>query len=168
MVTDDQLIGARALALRKEMKLNQQEMAEALGLSLRGWQRIERAEGVPNGESLMAFKKVGINPGWILTGLGPKKLDAKPEPTNSDLVTFVEILPDIAATIEAAYRESNARLREFELVNLSAQWLGEIQKMARNIGDRQELLSLLPWVSAQVKRDIANANAGLSKRAASD
>jgi len=167
-VTTSEEIGARIRIVRSEMSLSQKAMAELAGMSLRTWQGIEQGRNVPSGEPLLRFEPVGYNPGWILTGLGPKKLDAKPEPTNSDLVTFVEILPDIAATIEAAYRESNARLREFELVNLSAHWLGEIQKMARNIGDRQELLSLLPWVSAQVKRDIANANAGLSKRAASD
>ena len=150
------------------MKLNQQEMADALGLSLRGWQRIERAEGVPNGESLMAFKNVGINPGWILTGLGPKKLDEKPEPTTADMMVFVDFLLEIGAELEKVYRESGARLNEYDLLHTSTHWLGEVQKMVRNIGDIDELRSLLPWIAAQVKREIADANAGLSKRAASD
>lgn len=168
VVTDDQLIGVRALALRKEMRLNQQEMADALGLSLRGWQRIERAEGVPNGESLMAFKNVGINPGWILTGLGPKRLDEKREPTTAEMMVFVDFLLEIAAEVEKAYRESGARLHEYDLVHASTRWLGVIQKMVRNIGDIDELRSLLPWIAAQVKREIADANAGKTKRAASD
>ncbi|MCI9864916.1 LexA family transcriptional regulator [Rhizobium skierniewicense] len=65
-------IGARAKQARADNHLSQQEMADRLGLSLRGWQKIERGEGTPSGETLLNFEKLGINPGWVLTGLGPK------------------------------------------------------------------------------------------------
>lgn len=167
-LSDDPTVGDRARALREELRLSQVEMAKALGMSVRGWQKIERDEGLPNGETLMLFKTIGINPGWVLTGLGPKSADARPEPTNDDLIVFIQVLPDIGKAIERAYKASNARINEFDLVHGAAKWLGEIQKLVKNdIGDRELLLSLIPWVETQVKREIAEANAGERKRSGS-
>ncbi len=143
-------------------------MAKAIGISVRGWQKIERDEGLPNGETLMLFKSISINPGWVLTGLGPKHSDARPEPSHADLLVFIEVLPDIALTIAKAYNDANARINQHDLVAEAARWLGEMQELVKNdIGDKELLHSLLPWVEAQVKREIAAANAGKGKRGAS-
>lgn len=69
-------IGARAKAVRKEAGKKQSEMAEFLGLAIGTWQKLERDEVLPSGETLLQFAKLGINPGWVLTGLGPKHIDA--------------------------------------------------------------------------------------------
>ena len=57
--------------------LSQQEIADRLGLSLRGWQKIERDEGLPSGETLIRFKTLGWNPGWVLTGVGPERISSE-------------------------------------------------------------------------------------------
>lgn len=67
-------VGQRVLALRKELGKTQIEMAKVVGVATATWQKIERDEGLPAGETLMQFEKLGINPGWVLTGLGPKHL----------------------------------------------------------------------------------------------
>lgn len=36
---------------------------------------MERNEGMPSGDTLLRFGLTGYNPGWLLTGLGPEKLD---------------------------------------------------------------------------------------------
>lgn len=64
--------GERAKIVRREAAKTQAEMADILGISLGTWQKIERNEGLPSGETLMKFQKLGVNPGWLLTGLGPK------------------------------------------------------------------------------------------------
>lgn len=105
-VTD---IGARAKQVRDENGLSQQEMAGKLGMSLRGWQKIERGEGTPNGETLLGFDKFGINPGWVLTGVGPKRLDQAQEKglAAETLITrAVEEMKSVAANASEMVREA--------------------------------------------------------------
>lgn len=167
-VTTPEEIGARIALVRGELGLSQKAAAKLLGIGSTSLSNVETGQNVPSGETLLKFQSVGYNPGWILTGLGPKKLGAKPEATSADLQVFVGFLLEIAAEVEKVYRDNGARLNEYDLVHASTHWLGEIQKMVRNVGDIEELRSLLPWVAAQVKREIADANAGKTKRAASD
>lgn len=68
-------VGQRLLELRNELGHSQVAMAKLLGIANATWQKIERDEGLPSGETLMQFEKLGINPGWIISGLGPKNLD---------------------------------------------------------------------------------------------
>lgn len=167
-MTTPEEIGARIALVRGELGLSQKAAAKLLGIGSTSLSNIETGQNVPSGETLLKFQSVGYNPGWILTGLGPKKLDARPEPTNADMMVFVEFLLEIGTELEKVYRESGARLNEYDLFHTSTHWLGVVQKMARNIGDIDELRSLLPWITAQVRREIADANAGKTKRAASD
>lgn len=70
-------VGSRAKTVRLEAHKTQKQMAEFLQIATATWQKIERDEGLPNGETLMQFTLLGVNPGWLLTGLGPKSLDVK-------------------------------------------------------------------------------------------
>lgn len=104
-VTD---IGARAKQVRDENGLSQQEMADRLGMSLRGWQKIERGEGTPNGETLLGFDKFGINPGWVLTGVGPKHLgqpQQKGVEAEALILRAVEEMKSVAANASEMVRE---------------------------------------------------------------
>lgn len=74
-VSPENAVAQRALEVRNELGLSQKAMAEKLGISPRNWQGMEGGRNIPNGETLLNFQKLGINPGWILSGLGPKKLD---------------------------------------------------------------------------------------------
>lgn len=77
-MSDNQTVGSRLRLVRKMLHLSQQEMAEKLGLSTRGWQKIERDEGLPNSETLLRFNRLGINPGWVLSGIGPQRVPSEP------------------------------------------------------------------------------------------
>lgn len=72
-------IGERVKSVRKSKGLNQTEAAKILGISLTGWQKIERDESKPSADTLLDFNKFGIHPGWILTGTGPMMNDRSPE-----------------------------------------------------------------------------------------
>lgn len=166
-MTNDALdtVGKRAKSVRDEAGKTQKQMAEFLGVATATWQKIERDEGLPSGETLVQFEKLGVNPGWVLSGLGPRRLETAV--SNEQLLVFVEILPDIAQAVEEAYRESQARLNQYDQLHEAARWLGELQKLVNNVADRKLLLALLPWVRMEVKREIAAANAGNGKRGAS-
>ncbi|WP_139056210.1 XRE family transcriptional regulator [Rhizobium sp. 9140] len=98
-------LASRAKGVRVERKLQQQEMADVLGMSLRGWQKIERGEGTPSGETLLQFEKLGINPGWVLTGLGPKSLDdPAPPPVEVEQNTLQRIVDTVEEIAEATAR----------------------------------------------------------------
>lgn len=102
-------IGARAKEVRDENGLSQQEMAGKLGMSLRGWQKIERGEGTPNGETLLGFDKFGINPGWVLTGVGPKRLDQPQEKgsaAETRIMRAVEEMRSVAVDASEMVREA--------------------------------------------------------------
>ncbi|QGA56522.1 XRE family transcriptional regulator [Brucella sp. 2280] len=70
-LSEDETLGGRAKFVREKMQLPQSKMAEVLGISLRNWQMMERDESLPSGETLLRFQLIGINPGWVLTGIGP-------------------------------------------------------------------------------------------------
>lgn len=102
-------IGARAKLVRDENGLSQQEMADRLGMSLRGWQKIERGEGTPNGETLLAFDRFGVNPGWVLTGIGPKhmnQLQQKGFAAENLIMRAVEEMKSVAASASEMVRET--------------------------------------------------------------
>ncbi|MBW9072192.1 XRE family transcriptional regulator [Agrobacterium deltaense] len=102
-------IGARAKLVRDENGLSQQEMADRLGMSLRGWQKIERGEGTPNGETLLGFGRFSVNPGWVLTGYGPKYLNEPQEKgfaAENLIKRAVEEMRSVAATASEMVRET--------------------------------------------------------------
>lgn len=96
-MSDPKTLGERALEVRNEVRKTQKEMAAYLGLSTATWQKIERNEGIPSGETLLAFEKLGINPGWVLSGLGPKRLNST-EPQS--IVVDAGIVQEMHSTIE--------------------------------------------------------------------
>ena len=61
----------RIKTLRKDLKLTQTEFGEKLGISMRGIQKWENGESVPQQSSLLLLKQIyNINPDWLLNGTG--------------------------------------------------------------------------------------------------
>lgn len=61
----------RIKTLRKCLKLTQTEFGEKLGISMRGIQKWENGESVPQQSSLLLLKQIyNINPDWLLNGTG--------------------------------------------------------------------------------------------------
>lgn len=67
-------MGSRLKARRKELNFTQQQMAEALKLSLNFYGSIERGEKRMSLEKLLlAFEKLDIDPTYLLTGTPREK-----------------------------------------------------------------------------------------------
>lgn len=98
LMVDAISLGQRVLALRKELGKTQVEMAKVVGVATATWQKIERDEGLPTGETLMQFEKLGINPGWVLSGLGPKLLDAAGDAADQTSVPAEPLVKPVADT----------------------------------------------------------------------
>lgn len=68
---DAATVGGRLLLARSSLSLTQPQFADALGLSLRGYQNYERDERGPSEELIRAaWGTFGIDPVWLLTGTG--------------------------------------------------------------------------------------------------
>ena len=57
--------------VRKERRLSQAEMAEALGIASNYYSRLERGENAPKKTLALLFcREFGVNPDWLLHGKG--------------------------------------------------------------------------------------------------
>ncbi|RUO44952.1 helix-turn-helix domain-containing protein [Idiomarina aquatica] len=62
--------GERLKLFRKSMKLTQAEMAEKVGMSLKGYQGNERGVASPSAMLVDSCVDLGVNSNWLLTGKG--------------------------------------------------------------------------------------------------
>lgn len=76
-------LGVRLKQLRKENKITQQQLADAIGVSKTSVIYWEKDENMPKHESLMALAKtLKTTPQWLLDGV------AVPEKSNADIATM--------------------------------------------------------------------------------
>lgn len=70
--------GERLMLFRKSMKLTQSEMAEEVGMSLKGYQGNERGIASPSAKLVDSCVDIGVNSHWLLTGIGEMLLEDTP------------------------------------------------------------------------------------------
>ena len=151
-------IGTRAKSVRMEMHLQQQEMADALGISLRAWQKLERDEGTPSGETLMQFQKVGINPGWILTGLGPRSLDPKEAYLyEKNAILDSDLLVDIGAIVDRLHKAAGIALRAEDRDRKVHQHYNEYMLWDTDPADGEEMKLWLQLLERRIAREVTSA-----------
>ncbi|EIJ44003.1 putative transcriptional regulator [Beggiatoa alba B18LD] len=101
-------IGKRLLYLRESKGLNQEEISDSVGISLRAYQNYERGERTISKELIHALLSTyGVDPVWLLTGDGNMYRNEKPAPRTQAIVEMIESLDDsqkqkIYAVIEDA------------------------------------------------------------------
>jgi len=65
-------LSERLKALRKTLRLTQEAMAKALGITFQTYNRYEKGHRIPDGEVLEKIAQTfGVNLNWLLTGEGP-------------------------------------------------------------------------------------------------
>lgn len=94
-------IATRLEVVRHELGKTQKMMSSALGLGASTWQRLESGLNAPSGETLLRIAELGFNPGWVLTGVGPKKLGD----SQSGLPDDKNLIARVSVAIAEAYRE---------------------------------------------------------------
>ena len=129
---DASTLGARALAVRKQAGKTQIEMAKFLGIATATWQKIERDEGIPSGETLLAFERLGVNPGWVLSGRGPRTVDggeaAEPSQVAVDpkelqhLISKVDEMSEKVDEVREVSRPRGRRVLDFERPPTTIKW----------------------------------------------
>lgn len=171
----DQEISARLKEVRAVLKLSQVEMAQKIGLSKSALKRLETGGNVPSGESLLKYASVGINPGWLLYGLGPMRMDDRSEAGAlaerdelrcSPPITAPELLALVTDAIQRTYKDAGASLPALDLGRLSAEKYNEI---IQEIPEPEGWPVAVKMMTVQLRKDIAStaANPGARKREAS-
>ena len=63
-------IAARLKQARKTLKLTQESLCQRTGMPLSSFKDYEGGKRIPGGEALTLFMRAGINPSWVLSGVG--------------------------------------------------------------------------------------------------
>ncbi|WP_411035715.1 helix-turn-helix domain-containing protein [Shinella sp. BYT-45] len=159
-------LGGRALWVRSELRLQQQEIADKLGISLRAWQKMERNEGVPSGETLLQFRKIGINPGWVLSGQGPRRDDAEAPVTDAVDVVLLQRLGDV---VQATFADVKQSPPTRAITAETGRLYNELLQMVADVRDVEVVDAMIPVLRARFKKRLEEAAAtpGGGKRSAS-
>lgn len=144
-------------------------MADRLAISLRAWQKIERNEGVPSGETLLRFETIGINPGWVLSGAGPKLLveDDSYLYLKNEIIDG-DLLIDIKAIVEVVHKEVGIRLKPETLDRQAIKYYNQYMIADTDLSDVEEMQLWLKLLEKRVRREAMEARdaPGTGKRLA--
>ena len=124
-------IATRLKAIRKSYNRTQAQMAERLNVSTRAYAAWERGESDMATDSLGYYAGMGWNMNWLLTGVGPERLDAEGE--QAALERGLEFTRQWRAELEAR-RESPEQQASHSVrpedVSLAVQLLQEAEEAA--------------------------------------
>lgn len=166
-MAENQTIGDRAKSVRNDLGMSQQDMAAKLGISLRAWQNMERDEGTPSGETLIQFEKIDINPGWVLTGLGPRSTKEQDQsllaPPEVDIVLFQQL----GDAVQAVFIECKQRPPQRAILAETANLYNELLALVKDVKDEAVTKALIPVLRSRFKERLAKAEPGTGKRSAS-
>lgn len=157
-------IGSRAKKVREDLELSQQAIADRMSVSLRAWQKMERDEGTPSGETLLNFDKLGVNPGWVLTGLGPRN-----SVTWLSAAVEDEIFIRIGDMVQDEHKKSDIRLPPRALAEMVREIFQHVIGALEPQAGPDEVDGLLAAEAAKLKRVLSEASIepGSRKREAS-
>ncbi len=108
---DVHTVGSGLRSWREANGLTQKEAATQLSVPSRTYQDYERDLRSPGAEAMAGFIQAGINANWLLTGLGPMRLEElqpKPQPMKINTEALAAILDGAmrglkgASTLEVA------------------------------------------------------------------
>lgn len=163
-------LGKRAKHVREEAKKTQKQMAEFLGLATATWQKIERDEGLPSGETLLQFEKLGVNPGWILTGLGPRLMrEDESYLYKKDAIIDPDLLLDIKEVVLRVHKDAGITLHQRDADLKAITSYNQYMADDTDLSDGEEIRIWLQLLEKRLKREVdaARAAPGTGKREAS-
>jgi len=127
-------------------------------MSLRAWQKIERNEGVPSGETLLLFAKVGANPGWVLSGLGPKSLvESDDHLYQKNAIIDSDLLVDIKEVVASVHKEAGITLHAETLDRKAIDYYNQYMLDDTDLSDVEEMKLWLGLLEKRIRREVTAA-----------
>lgn len=150
--------------------LEAKDIAKALGIGLTALYSYERGEREPTAPTLAAYAtKFGVDPSWLLTGKGQmfavrSKVSNKFETHRIDKTVFKQV----GRLVLRIYKEEGVKLPPDALLDEQSEAYNSLIARAEDPGSQDELISLLPWLEARLRRGlmVAVAEPGTGKHQA--
>ncbi|XHC12327.1 helix-turn-helix domain-containing protein [Labrenzia sp. ac12] len=164
-------LAKRLKLLRKKSDTgDQKSFATALGVSQSALSNYEIGVREPTAAALTAYARVtGVSLDWLLTGEGPMFADPGKMPDQRSLRSIDPVvIGEIGRMILRIYKEEEVRLPPIVLLSEQARSYNALVERAEDPGDTDELLALLPWLEARLRRTLnaAVAEPGTGKHQA--
>ncbi|WP_082837045.1 helix-turn-helix transcriptional regulator [Labrenzia sp. OB1] len=136
--------------------LERDVFAKKLGLSANSLARYERGEREPSASVLKAYNSVfGASISWLITGEGEMFADAMKLPASSNLRTIDQtVFSQVGLLVIKVYKDESVKLPADVLLDEQASAYNALIKRAENPSDTEELLSLIPWLEARLRRSL--------------
>jgi transcriptional regulator with XRE-family HTH domain len=153
-------MGRRLREVRRYFGDEEREaFADRLGVSKSALARYERGENPPDAEVIAAYRKLlGIDANWLATGEGemfadPSKAPTKPEPRGIDPAVFRQV----GRLVTRVYKEEGVKLPPDAVLDEQADAYNALLARAEDPTDADELMALLPWLEARLKKRLRAA-----------
>lgn len=133
--------------------------AKKLGLSANSVSRYERGEQEPSYAAFAAYSEFfGANLNWLLTGEGEmfadaSKAPAKPEPRGIDPAVFRQV----GRLVTRVHKDEGIKLPPDAVLDEQADAYNALLARAEDPADPEELMALLPWLEARLKKRLRAA-----------
>lgn len=136
--------------------LEAKDVAKAVGVSLTALYNYERGEREPMASTLAAYAdRFGVSSRWLLTGEGEMFADAVKLPASSNLRTIDQtVFSQVGLLVIKVYKDESVKLPADVLLDEQAGAYNALIKRAENPSDTEELLSLIPWLEARLRRSL--------------
>jgi transcriptional regulator with XRE-family HTH domain len=134
------------------------EFSSRLGLNKSTVANYERGEAEPSASALSAYSRLGVSLNWLLTGEGemfadPSKAPAKREPRGIDPAVFRQV----GRLVTRVYKEEGVKLPPDAVLDEQADAYNALLARAEDPTDADELIALLTWLEARLKKRLRAA-----------
>jgi transcriptional regulator with XRE-family HTH domain len=153
-------LGKRLRLLRKSTdKSDQKSFAVALGVSQSALSSYERGQSDPSSKALAAYARLtGVSLDWLLTGEGGMFSDPeKSSPARVRPEIDPVVIGEIGRLLVRVEKELGIDLPAIVLLAEQARSWNALVERAEDPRDTEELLSLLPWLEARMRRTLKDA-----------
>jgi transcriptional regulator with XRE-family HTH domain len=136
--------------------LDRDAFAKKLGMSANSLARYERGEREPSASVVAAYGSIfGVNVAWLLTGEGEIfREPLKPQIGSKIRKIDQALFKQVGRLVIKVHRDEGVKLPVDALSDQQSSAYNALIERAENPSDTEELLSLIPWLEARLKKSL--------------
>jgi transcriptional regulator with XRE-family HTH domain len=151
-------LGRRLREIRRELGDEDREVfASAIGISRAALAYYERGERTPDAAVLASYRSVyGVSLEWLVKGDGDMFVDPSNVPDSQKLRLIDKVVfESVTGRVAIAHLTAGLELPQTEFIGEVVDAYNALVERAENPSDTEELLSLLPWLDARLKKSLS-------------
>jgi transcriptional regulator with XRE-family HTH domain len=136
------------------------ELAKLFGVSVTAIATYERGDREPAASVLAAYAEVfGANLNWLLTGEGEMFVDPSKAPARATPSINPALFRQVGRLVTRVHKEEGIKLPPDAALDEQADAYNALLARAENPSDADELMALLAWLEARLKKRLRSAAA---------